>query len=243
MQKYGLIINLYKQKHIKCIWHLVVAAALWTIWLARNDLIFNKVRISEKVLQELLFLRVSKWGSASKTISFSHVPLWKVNPVGAINVHHHLDVSNYWNVCLDQFHAVCMVDAAWTFCDRGLHRGGIGGLIKNKSRTLYCFSGPSLSKNIHEAEIEAVLHILRIIIESELHTSRVVVCQTQLRPWMQFMRDWIVLFLCFVLILIYNLFCMHALLWTLSPLSLMWRLILWHKMELTRVGFAVIGLK
>lgn len=171
------ILQLYKQKHIKCIWHLVVAATLWTIWLTRNDLIFNKVRVSESVMNELIFIRVLKWGSASKMILYSHIPLWRVNPTGAINLQHHIDISNYWKVQFEHFHVVCVVDAAWKVNYLGSYRRGIGGVIKTNTGSLrYCFSGPSSSKNIHEAEIEAILHAIKVIRTSELRSNRVVIC-------------------------------------------------------------------
>ena len=54
------ILKLYKPKYVRQIWQIVVTACLWSIWLARNDLIFNKVKITKKGLQDLIFFRVSK---------------------------------------------------------------------------------------------------------------------------------------------------------------------------------------
>lgn len=107
------ILRLYKPKFVQQIWQIVVTATLWSVWLARNDLIFNNVKISKLGLQDLIFFRIEKWGLASKTILFAQFPLWKVNPLGLIHVHHYLDVSNYCKIRRDNFNIICMVDAAW----------------------------------------------------------------------------------------------------------------------------------
>ncbi|WOG86222.1 hypothetical protein DCAR_0205423 [Daucus carota subsp. sativus] len=171
------ILSLFKPKFIKCIWELVVVAALWSIWLGRNELIFNNVRISKNNLQDLIFFRVSKWGNASKLILFDHVPVWRVNPVGTIHVYHHLDKSNYWEIRRNNFHVICMVDAAWGLSDWGDSRGGIGGLIRNNvGHNLYVFSGPSKALSILEAEVEAILHALITVKLLSLKHLKVVVC-------------------------------------------------------------------
>ena len=72
---------------------MVISASLWSIWVARDDQIFNKIKIKEKKIQELIFIRVAKWGSASNIMSFGQGPLWRVNPIGALNVHHRKDMN------------------------------------------------------------------------------------------------------------------------------------------------------
>ena len=87
------ILQLFKPKFIKQIWQMVVAATLWSIWLGRNDSIFNKAKTSNKILQTLIFHRVAKWGGVAKLVKFTHIPLWQINPVGTIHVHHYLEKS------------------------------------------------------------------------------------------------------------------------------------------------------
>ena len=158
------LLNLRRSKYINQVWHLVVSATLWSIWLARNDLIFNKVRIKQSIFQELILIRINKWGSASNIMSFGHDPLWKVNPLGAINLHHHKMSTNFWRAKSEGYSFVCMVDASWQSDDRGQIKAGIGGMIKSSSgNILYCFSGPSYACSIHEAEIEAILHVIKCI--------------------------------------------------------------------------------
>ena len=90
----------------------MVVATLWSIWLARNDLVFNQIRLKKETLQDLIFLRVSKWGKAIKVIFFDSLPLWRVNPVGTLHVHHYLDKSKFWLIRRENFSFTCMVDAA-----------------------------------------------------------------------------------------------------------------------------------
>lgn len=156
---------------------MVVAATLWSIWLGRNDSIFNKAKTSNKILQTLIFHRVAKWGGVAKLVKFTHIPLWQINPVGTIHVHHYLDKSKYLQIRRDNFHVVCMVDAAWHVNSAGVLKGGVGGLIINKAgRSIYCFSGPSTAKSILEAEVESILHMLRILYAAKDMQQKVVIC-------------------------------------------------------------------
>ncbi|KAL1801793.1 hypothetical protein ACET3Z_030440 [Daucus carota] len=62
------------------IWRLIVAATLWTIWLCRNEFQFNRKKLPQESIQDLIFARVNKWGHASGLIPFSGDPLWHANP-------------------------------------------------------------------------------------------------------------------------------------------------------------------
>ncbi|WOH12510.1 hypothetical protein DCAR_0832014 [Daucus carota subsp. sativus] len=171
------LLSLKPQRHVSKIWRMVVSASLWSIWLARNDFVFNKSKINEKELTRLIFIRISKWGSASKIMPFGSDPLWNINPVGAINVHHFRDMTNFWKFKQEVYSTVCMVDAAWLATSDGSIKGGIGGIIKNKcGQILYCFSAPSYGYTIHEAEIEAILHVLSVFRSNPCLMHNSVIC-------------------------------------------------------------------
>ena len=68
------------------IWRLIVAATLWTIWLCRNEFQFNRKKLPQESIQDLIFARVNKWGHASGLIPFSGDPLWHANPDGMIAI-------------------------------------------------------------------------------------------------------------------------------------------------------------
>lgn len=58
---------------------LVVAATVWSIWLARNDAIFSNKRVYKDSLQFLICTHIEKWGKETNLLNFGNDPLWKVN--------------------------------------------------------------------------------------------------------------------------------------------------------------------
>ncbi|WOH00218.1 hypothetical protein DCAR_0519576 [Daucus carota subsp. sativus] len=168
----ALILGLKKSKFIKPVWHLTVAATLWSIWLARNEFVFSNTRLKADTLQELIFVRIAKWGMASGVLSFAYDPTWRINPIGAISLHHHQLRHAYWASRCEVYDIICMSDAAWVN-----NCGGVGGIIKlNTGKLLYCFSGPSNSFNVHEAEVLALIHILNKLRSICSPNDKVVIC-------------------------------------------------------------------
>lgn len=53
--------RIYKGSNLKIFWNLVLCAGLWTIWLARNELVFNYKALDLKSLIILVKIRASKW--------------------------------------------------------------------------------------------------------------------------------------------------------------------------------------
>lgn len=104
--------KLISKKQLGKIWVIVVAAACWTIWLARNEKVFKGSSLDKATLEFLIFQRINKWGEASKLINFSDDSLWKVNPQGAIAIHHYTPSNSFWKFKFLQFDLVCVVDGA-----------------------------------------------------------------------------------------------------------------------------------
>lgn len=70
-----------------------------------------------------------------------------------------------------------MVDGSWKVNSRGDYSGGIGGsIVRCTGESLMIFSGPVSSMTALEAEIEAVLYVLNVIHNANLHNRRAVVC-------------------------------------------------------------------
>lgn len=90
------ILNVENRDWYSEYWKLVVAATLWTIWLCRNECIFNQKRTRRKIIETLIFTRMNKWGLATQILDFGNEPLWRVNPHGAINIHFHLMGLSFW---------------------------------------------------------------------------------------------------------------------------------------------------
>lgn len=78
------LFNLHTMNLKGKVWGLAIAATLWSIWLARNEALFNTKRVAKGMLEFLIMTRLEKWGKATKLMEFGNDPLWKVNPQGAL---------------------------------------------------------------------------------------------------------------------------------------------------------------
>lgn len=172
------------QKNLKPnhIWRMVVAATCWSIWLARNEWIFQQTRVDKRSLEFLIFARVNKWGQAMKLLNFSNDPLWRTNPQGAIATYYHSLSVNYWATRRNAYDYVCAVDGAWGSTSSIGIKGGIGGNITDKNgRVVYVFSGPVWLKSSLETEIEAIRHMVNIIGMPRFSNSKVVICSDSIQ--------------------------------------------------------------
>lgn len=53
------------------VWEMVIAASIWTIWLARNELLFSGNWLENSSLVHLINFKVCMWGKASKLIDLA----------------------------------------------------------------------------------------------------------------------------------------------------------------------------
>lgn len=74
------LLNCEKREMYSKFWIIIVAVTTWTIWLCRNELLFNNNRTRTETIELLIFTRVNIWGSAAKIMDFGNDPLWRVNP-------------------------------------------------------------------------------------------------------------------------------------------------------------------
>ncbi|XP_063935611.1 uncharacterized protein LOC135147087 [Daucus carota subsp. sativus] len=171
------ILSLHRTSVTSKIWHLIVAASLWTIWLARNESIFQSSVPRKSVLLNLVFTRINKWGEASKLTPFTADPLWKSNPSGAVVIYYSKLSAEYWNYKFLTHDLVCMTDGAWGACENGSLNGAIGGRILNKDkRVLHVFSIPVYVVNSLQAELEALLYMLDQVKRHFSTASQVAIC-------------------------------------------------------------------
>lgn len=158
------------------LWGLVVAASTWTIWLARNEWKFSGKKSSKELLILLLFERIKKWGKATGILPFVDDQLWMSNPRGAIAVHSHIVKKEFWDYKRTSFDLICAIDGAWFVSDTG-PIGGIRGQVSNKEgKIIYTFSGPVKALNSLEAEIEAIIHVILLILNNKFQHGRIVIC-------------------------------------------------------------------
>lgn len=168
---------LKEAKFVKNAWHLVVTAALWSIWLARNELVFKKKRIKKVELETIIMIRISKWGKAAAVMNFGEDPLWRINPWGALKIHHLAASNSFWQYRYQNYDLTCMVDGAFDNNQWGQLGGGIGGCIKDRhGKTIYCFSRPIGALSAIEAEISAILHVMHHLLLWQSFNKNVVVC-------------------------------------------------------------------
>ncbi|WOH03522.1 hypothetical protein DCAR_0622921 [Daucus carota subsp. sativus] len=159
------------------IWRVVVVATLWSIWLARNELIFNGTRLKKQQLIELIAVRINKWGNAAGLILFGDDPLWRVNPHGIIAVHHFKRTLGFWQFRVDNYDFVCAVDGAFGSQGEVSPKGGIGGyILNNRKEKILIFSGPVRAKSALQVETEGILQMLRWIFSLGLSKNRVLIC-------------------------------------------------------------------
>nr|XP_017256449.1 PREDICTED: uncharacterized protein LOC108226007 [Daucus carota subsp. sativus] len=159
------------------VWHTVVAAAVWSIWLARNELVFQSTSPSRSCLLNLIFTRISKWGEASKLIPFSADPLWKSNPNGAVAIYFNKLNTEYWNYKMMSHDLVCAVDGAWGECVDGSFKGAIGGRVVNKNKKiLHVFSIPVQVENGLHAELEALIYAIGLVSSHYPKVARYAIC-------------------------------------------------------------------
>lgn len=76
------------------------------------------------------------------------------------------------------FDIMCSIDGAWGVAStKQKTGGGIGGTIKNKSGTLtHVFTGPVAVHTSQAVEIEAIVHVLRLVLERKIANQSIVIC-------------------------------------------------------------------
>lgn len=140
-------------------WQVSVAATIWSIWLARNELVFKNSRISRDTLNRLIVHRAFKWITANSWLDESMEKVWCQHPARAIVQYHQSLKSTLWASLSNTFELVTSIDGSWS--SKSL-QGGMGGLIKTKqSKIIFLFSGPTLMRGSLNSEVEALCHIIK----------------------------------------------------------------------------------
>lgn len=74
----------FKSPSVRAAWGIVLASTLWTIWLIRNQYVFEGKKVVKKVLEDLILLRSSSWCESLNIIIPHNQTIWNINPVGLI---------------------------------------------------------------------------------------------------------------------------------------------------------------
>lgn len=157
----------YEKKH----WKASVSTLLWTIWLNRNDHIFNNNRATKKQMEFLITHRSFLWCTSSGIIPNSSEQEWTDNPIRTVKkVHMQIlrDIKSLWDY-------YSFVDGSWNRT-RDAIKTGIGGYIKhNKEDLQFIFSGPTAAEDPLQAETNAMVVVLNEIHSKISFDKRVIV--------------------------------------------------------------------
>lgn len=132
--------------------------SLWTLWLARNELIFQNIKSSPAKLLTLLKIRYFKWILAYYGLHKDLEDLWDLNPIGTILLFNkkkeRMDFF-WWNVEFIRFS-----DGAWKRLNNNLFLSDIGGLIvDHNKKVLFTFSGKTSASSPLEVEMQALIFL------------------------------------------------------------------------------------
>lgn len=163
----------FKYKSFSKGWKIIVVAVLWSIWLARNENVFDKTKISQKSLKKVILYRTFKWVVANEWITQDNELSWYMNPKSSIIKHLHADNQKCWREIFGVSELVAAIDGSWS---ANSNLGGMGGFIKEKKYKVTLFSGPSYVNGSLEAEASALSHIVSTRARSDLRNKRLTVC-------------------------------------------------------------------
>lgn len=82
-----MITDLYKlcnKGHARKAWKVMVASALWSVWLVRNDHVFGSKKLDKNSIFSILKIRTFKWLEAGELICQEYKNAWQVAPLGCI---------------------------------------------------------------------------------------------------------------------------------------------------------------
>lgn len=60
-------------------------ATLWSLWLARNDLLFKRYKINKKDLELMIKQRSYSWGLSFNLITINQANIWYIDPHAALS--------------------------------------------------------------------------------------------------------------------------------------------------------------
>ena len=150
---------IFKGKFLSAVWMTCVASVLWSLWLRRNNLVFNSHLELLKTTTDLIKFRSFKWLKSEFSFHSELFSIWQVNPAGAALLHRKNGVMQdmvWWNA---EF--LALTDGAWK-THNNICSAGIGGCIMDRGENLlYIFSGPSKAMSPRESEQEAIIFVFK----------------------------------------------------------------------------------
>ncbi|KAK1361049.1 hypothetical protein POM88_045523 [Heracleum sosnowskyi] len=162
----------YSHPSLKKVWHMVIVATLWTMWLVRNETIFRNQKFNLGTTTFLIKLRVKEWALAVDLINKDTLAWWDLNPVGSIT---RSEILRKQTLLLSGHEFIGFIDGSWRI-KNGVVQAGIGGLLKDASgASKMTFSGPVLESNPLNTEMEALITFLNILKGKNLSISSLMI--------------------------------------------------------------------
>ncbi|KAK1399306.1 hypothetical protein POM88_009169 [Heracleum sosnowskyi] len=151
------------------VWKTTLGACVWTIWLERNQGVFNNKFASLENVSFLILHRSAQWCLAAGFLVKETLAWWNINPMGCITrsiALKKMDLLN--NGCA----LTGFIDGSWKLDNKGELVAGIGGLVLNtEGKKKLEFAGPIRTLDALHAEWKALFFIVDIISKKNLNTS------------------------------------------------------------------------
>ncbi|KAK1384947.1 hypothetical protein POM88_022682 [Heracleum sosnowskyi] len=151
------------------VWKTTLGACVWTIWLERNQGVFNNTFASLKNISFLIIHRSAQWCLAAGLLVKETLAWWNFNPMGCITRSislKKLDLLN--NGCA----LTGFIDGSWKLDNKGVIVAGIGGLILNQEgKKKLEFAGPIRTLDALHTEWGALIFIVDFFSKKNLNIS------------------------------------------------------------------------
>lgn len=165
-----LITMVSKCPTVRVAWEITWSTTLWTLWLCRNQVVFQGVRITREDLIYLIVIRSQRWCQAVSLIDNSTI--WRSNPIGLILS---TSLSRKRQLMVSNAVLIGFIDGAWKTTSNAGSQSGIGGYVKDSEGNLVLiFSGPVKANNAFQCELEAMLFVIRQLASSQYNRSHCV---------------------------------------------------------------------
>lgn len=154
----------FPSKSLKSAWKITISASLWSLWLSRNQCIFDSKGADIKNMLSLTISQASDWCQVQNLLSKELLLQWNHSPVSAIS---NAEGNKFKELlaCGSQLIGFC--DGSWKRNSVGF-KAGIGGLIfKSSGEAILSFFGPSLAATSFDSEWEALSCLREAFLGSE----------------------------------------------------------------------------
>lgn len=165
--------HLFKKSICKMGWNITLAATLWSIWLARNRLIFEKVSVQHEELIYLIKYRVFHWCEAIDICKGPISSGWLIDPKVLLLADNRAKMKSLLN---SEFDLIGFIDGAFYKDSFISKKAGLGGFFKNnKGDLVYIFSGPAKGECPLMVELEALEHLISEVNNSDKRLSKIII--------------------------------------------------------------------